>query len=351
MHPELTAAIQKSDSLNYLDPSIIPVLRNHTDESIPYYLEILKRATPENAPDLIDTGLWNALFLMGENHIEEAFPHLLRVFHLDREAADCFGDLITESLKNILYHTYNGDLDLLCDLVQSQGTDYYVRGAALHTIQQLYLDGIISREKLVAFLKDEAQRLIKAEAEATHIACAIATLHLFELENELREIVDKELFEYIIMGNPLLVLYDAADPINNPCSDVVAMEDGLDYKHIVRIPANVADKCRNAQIAHLEKYLPDGGTLRPNERYEFIPPETPGDIQALQREEAERKKNRMKNNPLAKMIYSYAEQNSRPVHSEKPFIKPASEIGRNDPCPCGSGKKYKKCCLLKKNNT
>jgi len=24
------------------------------------------------------------------------------------------------------------------------------------------------------------------------------------------------------------------------------------------------------------------------------------------------------------------------------------EIGRNDPCPCGSGKKYKKCCLLNK---
>ncbi|HPC23371.1 MAG TPA: SEC-C metal-binding domain-containing protein [Phycisphaerae bacterium] len=22
-------------------------------------------------------------------------------------------------------------------------------------------------------------------------------------------------------------------------------------------------------------------------------------------------------------------------------------IGRNDPCPCGSGKKYKKCCFLK----
>ena len=23
-------------------------------------------------------------------------------------------------------------------------------------------------------------------------------------------------------------------------------------------------------------------------------------------------------------------------------------VGRNDPCPCGSGKKYKKCCLNKK---
>jgi uncharacterized protein YchJ len=25
----------------------------------------------------------------------------------------------------------------------------------------------------------------------------------------------------------------------------------------------------------------------------------------------------------------------------------AVKIGRNDPCPCGSGKKYKKCCLDK----
>jgi len=27
--------------------------------------------------------------------------------------------------------------------------------------------------------------------------------------------------------------------------------------------------------------------------------------------------------------------------------KTKMKIGRNDPCPCGSGKKYKKCCLLK----
>ena len=25
-------------------------------------------------------------------------------------------------------------------------------------------------------------------------------------------------------------------------------------------------------------------------------------------------------------------------------IKADKDIGRNDPCPCGSGKKYKKCC-------
>ena len=26
-------------------------------------------------------------------------------------------------------------------------------------------------------------------------------------------------------------------------------------------------------------------------------------------------------------------------------FNPYRDVGRNDPCPCGSGKKYKKCCL------
>jgi len=26
-------------------------------------------------------------------------------------------------------------------------------------------------------------------------------------------------------------------------------------------------------------------------------------------------------------------------------------IGRNEPCPCGSGKKYKRCCALKSTKT
>ena len=29
------------------------------------------------------------------------------------------------------------------------------------------------------------------------------------------------------------------------------------------------------------------------------------------------------------------------------FKTKKKKIGRNDPCPCGSGKKYKKCCLNK----
>ena len=32
------------------------------------------------------------------------------------------------------------------------------------------------------------------------------------------------------------------------------------------------------------------------------------------------------------------------VKQPPPASKPMHKIGRNDPCPCGSGKKYKKCC-------
>ncbi|MCL0093371.1 SEC-C metal-binding domain-containing protein [Dehalococcoidia bacterium] len=37
---------------------------------------------------------------------------------------------------------------------------------------------------------------------------------------------------------------------------------------------------------------------------------------------------------------------SRPpeVLRQSPVLRPVRKIGRNDPCPCGSGKKYKKCC-------
>ncbi len=31
-------------------------------------------------------------------------------------------------------------------------------------------------------------------------------------------------------------------------------------------------------------------------------------------------------------------------NARKPFTRSQAKIGRNDPCPCGSGKKYKKCC-------
>ncbi len=42
-------------------------------------------------------------------------------------------------------------------------------------------------------------------------------------------------------------------------------------------------------------------------------------------------------------------RSARAGHASGTYVKPADEeVGRNDPCPCGSGRKYKKCCLRKR---
>ena len=55
-------------------------------------------------------------------------------------------------------------------------------------------------------------------------------------------------------------------------------------------------------------------------------------------------------NDLSKFMYSHnLEQletlkNEDEIKSIPDFTPKIGKIGRNDPCPCGSGKKYKKCC-------
>ncbi len=36
-----------------------------------------------------------------------------------------------------------------------------------------------------------------------------------------------------------------------------------------------------------------------------------------------------------------------PPESSPPIVRSEKKVGRNDPCPCGSGKKFKKCCMNK----
>jgi uncharacterized protein YecA (UPF0149 family) len=50
-------------------------------------------------------------------------------------------------------------------------------------------------------------------------------------------------------------------------------------------------------------------------------------------------KNVLDENQTAQIAREYREANI--AHSNK--------VGRNDPCPCGSGKKYKNCCGKKVN--
>ncbi|KAB0550496.1 UPF0149 family protein [Pseudomonas argentinensis] len=46
--------------------------------------------------------------------------------------------------------------------------------------------------------------------------------------------------------------------------------------------------------------------------------------------------------PAAVALYQYWQQHLEPV---LPARREEAKVGRNDPCSCGSGKKYKQCCL------
>ena len=48
-----------------------------------------------------------------------------------------------------------------------------------------------------------------------------------------------------------------------------------------------------------------------------------------------------KKHPVVKGMYAAADG----VTFSRWPVKAAPSVGRNDPCPCGSGNKYKKCCL------
>ena len=49
--------------------------------------------------------------------------------------------------------------------------------------------------------------------------------------------------------------------------------------------------------------------------------------------------NKSENNSFLKQSDSNAKKNNN-----SPYIRSGKKVGRNDPCPCGSGKKYKQCC-------
>jgi len=42
--------------------------------------------------------------------------------------------------------------------------------------------------------------------------------------------------------------------------------------------------------------------------------------------------------------FSYSAPDKGEEKKGKTVINKSNKVGRNDPCPCGSGKKYKKCC-------
>lgn len=70
----------------------------------------------------------------------------------------------------------------------------------------------------------------------------------------------------------------------------------------------------------------------------------PGEIAARQARWAEEERKRQERE--TRTVEAAWEAPIEETQSQ-PFVRTGPKVGRNDPCPCGSGKKYKKCCLGK----
>ena len=49
-------------------------------------------------------------------------------------------------------------------------------------------------------------------------------------------------------------------------------------------------------------------------------------------------------NLVKNMVANFNQAQKAGTEKAQPKVNKTEKVGRNDPCPCGSGLKYKKCC-------
>lgn len=264
-------------------------------EAIPYLRGAIEKAIEEKKE--LDESYqlhFYALYLLGEFQDREFFPNIMEFVALPGETLDyLIGDAITSGLPDILYNMWNGDLEVLENAICDSGIDDFVRAGMLQVMGQLYLDGSLKKHKWQEFIR----QIVYAEKDIgyyiyTQVAEVIYGCHFVDMLPEIRHLYEKDRVDENSIGK-----YDS-------CVDYMFRYD-KDEQKFCRSEIKAADMLRG--WAMFEADSDD-----PNEK----------DDKAL------------------KDLLRAAD---REYNRQEPKVK----IGRNDPCPCGSGKKYKQCCLNK----
>ncbi|MEH6467720.1 MAG: SEC-C metal-binding domain-containing protein, partial [Porticoccus sp.] len=81
-------------------------------------------------------------------------------------------------------------------------------------------------------------------------------------------------------------------------------------------------------------------TIRFLSRVQVRSPEEAEELERQQREAQQRQQLQMQHDEVS-AIDNGGENSSQPM--DQPFVRGGKKVGRNDPCPCGSEKKYKQC--------
>lgn len=240
-----------------------------------------------------------AMHLLATLREPQAFAPLLAIARLDGETLEnLLGDHLTEGLPRALAATCAaGQEDALQTLAGDRTAYFWSRSAALRALALRTLEGDYPRAALLAWLQGEAEReAARMQDEGLDPEQGSETDYLSELVVTLEEIgaadmADQvaEWFEDGLIDDAFLELAESQKRLQRSWAECVAEE--LD--HGWGYPRDII-----AEIGRWACFQPDEDD---------------------EDEDAERE-------------------------PQTPIKREAPKVGRNDPCPCGSGKKYKKCC-------
>jgi hypothetical protein len=289
---ELQKAIEEITYVSKKFPGkAFEIISANRKEALPYLRSALEKAVAKkNEMDENYQLYFYALFLMGEFQDREIFPKIIELVSLPGEVLDeLIGDAVTSGLKDILYNTYNGDIELLKNTVTNSSVDEFVRADLLEVMGQLYLDGLLGEKEWKTFIKQNVYCGEKSNYMYCGLGNVICRCHFVDMLPEIRYMLDNGLMDEFCLG-----AYDSC----------------VDHMFAYRIHEN--NFCESPMKA--ADILKDW---------------------AMFEQDTKEARNKMSGDGFEKLMKKAPEKVS------------AHKVGRNDPCPCGSGKKYKFCCMNK----
>ncbi|MCX7361125.1 MAG: DUF1186 domain-containing protein [Alphaproteobacteria bacterium] len=266
----------------------------------PFLRAALERAADGELIDHDDERLFfRALFIIGGRRDPLGFEPLLRFLRRPKEEVELLGDVTTEILPKILVGTYDGNVDGLFDAIADQRLGEYIRDALLGAAAFLTWEGRIDRGLFVGFLQRFGAERLAPDEDMAWIGwtMAIGLLGLRDMEPAVMAAWDRGAIPDHVMERRHFA-EDLARAEREP-DDIGRFE---------------ADRCGYIKDVLTElKRWPD------------------------EKDEEEEGAWTKKDEAVAAV--------RKELQARMPAFNPMRGVGRNDPCPCGSGKKAKRCCL------
>ncbi len=284
----------------------IAEVRQHKELFVPLLIEAIEQAIASvragNEPD--GEAHFFAAFLLTELEVDAAFPILVEGFTLPGEGGfDLFGDAVHSLLPSALALFSRDGTDTIDEIVRDTGIDLYVRWAASTAYIQLVRDGKITRDTAVARLHEQLVQIMPSR-EYELIAAIICLLADLAAEEALETI--KEAFEQGLVETSIADLESVE-------SDIAAGKDTIQRSLENCRPTGMPDTIAELSCWASFREVP----FRPLKK-----PTAPNPVPEL--------KSVRRDSARAEPVASVPSGRVR--------------VGRNEPCPCGSGKKFKKCC-------